>query len=816
MNRTSFIWESIDSRNYKQALQHVTKALKRTPDSDHYLALKAYILSLQRKSDEAVQIARDIASRQPTDSRILDLIFGVILDSQGPTEAGALYESAARKKPKDEDLILSWFWAMCTGGDLRGQQKAAMTLHKSFARRPYTLWALLSCYILAISPIVTPQERTLFLTLAVRFLPLVEPVTTAEEAILKARVLELQPTLDGALEFLYDPATEKYNNLELQIMQLEISAKAKKWENVYNTALKTLLKENRDDYDSWKELANAVMKLPAETERRSAFEDLLTVRSHTRNGALASVYYGSLRHKDDLMAAAKQYFNEIGSKQCAFEDLKPFASMLDPEAWLSFLDEQIVFKDPLSRYSVKQLNALVNNRKFHYLLDHKDESYVKQNIELYNALLPTLQSKSVTDYYVGDDLLLLAACWILEERPMAEPVSKADSVYAVIVLLETACSRDPHQFYVRLWLTRLYLYVGSFQQATVHYNRLSIKNIQTDVLSHFLLTRVSSIHPAYKTLMSTRDCYDMNAVETPQNIKRAYESSAFSQIAGFMEFSQRMSDSVNKGILVIEAKRTARMLGLKMEGLTINPMMAASRWCDNRDYGIVFDVSMPGEKTTEEKYRPGPKQNGGWINAFIFRESLLDNLTAADNRANNVDKLKAVLEPEQEAGLTEAERFTLSTAMKLAAVAGGPNLEGLSALQTFLADGVAQLCKTSQTALNWEWFHNRYTVMETVKTTIYCLDQLALVPAMRRNGKLTASVAMIKKQLLDAGNSIKEDAKNIKLGREIWAREIADRVSAYPVVSDLDTSTIDVASLLESVAKSHEENLTMLRNVRLI
>ncbi|KAK9236542.1 hypothetical protein V1525DRAFT_212227 [Lipomyces kononenkoae] len=89
MNRTSVIWEAIDSRNYKQALQHVTKGLKRNPKDEHYLvnsarkALKAYILSLQRKSDEAVLLAREIAALEPTDSRILELIFGVILDLCG-------------------------------------------------------------------------------------------------------------------------------------------------------------------------------------------------------------------------------------------------------------------------------------------------------------------------------------------------------------------------------------------------------------------------------------------------------------------------------------------------------------------------------------------------------------------------------------------------------------------------------------------------------------------------------------------------------------------------------------------------------------
>ncbi|KAK9365056.1 N-acetyltransferase B complex non catalytic subunit-domain-containing protein [Lipomyces kononenkoae] len=787
MNRTSVIWEAIDSRNYKQALQHVTKALKRNPKDEYYLALKAYILSLQRKSDEAVVLAREIAAREPTDSRILELIFGVVLDLCGKDEAGKLYETAARKTPKDEDLILGWFWAMCTSGDVRGQQKAAMALQKSFPKRQYTLWTIVSCYLLAISDVVTVEERALFSTLASRLIPLVEPARSAEEAVLKARVLELLPTTDQLISFLCDPVTEKWNNLELATIRLDALVNSRKWEKVFDASITTLTTENRDDFESWKQMVYAATELDNQ-ERTNTLVELLEKRRETRNGALAGVYYASLKTMETAFNAAKYYFENFGRQQCAFEDLKAYVEVFDAQKWLAFVDDQIIFSKSIEHATQSEVHILVNARKFHYLLAPDDKSFVEENILLYNKLLasPAFQEKLETDYFYGDDLIIMAATWLLEGRPVSSPVPDQDIVMLAIILLEAAASRDKHQFRIRLWLTRLYLYIGSFQQALGHYNVLAIKNVQMDVLSHYLLTRVSTICPTWKPLISTRDIYDSNAVQTPYHIKKIYESSAFSQVAGCMEFGKRLSESVNKGILCVEAKRVARILGMKMDGLAINPMLRSTKWKENRDFSVLYGTTR--EETLEDKYRIGPIQTGVWVNALILRESIIDELLTPDKRAEYTLSLKELFDKQDLESLTHVEKWSLETVLQLSGIADSATAEGVAVFQKTLTERMEKYAnaKSEEASVSWESLHSLYIIVETAMVTISSLDSLCTIWATKKNGKVVSSIVACKKALQAVVDGVKEDAKRLKLRRDKWVRDSVKRISELDIVKKLD------------------------------
>ncbi|KAK9250841.1 N-acetyltransferase B complex non catalytic subunit-domain-containing protein [Lipomyces tetrasporus] len=691
-----------------------------------------------------------------------------------------------------------------------------MALQKSFPRRQYTLWTIASCYLLAISDGVTPQEKTLFSTLASRLIPLAEPVTTAEEAILKARVLELMPKSDDLISFLYDDATEKWNNLELATMRLEAVVKNERWDEVFDTSVATLTAENRDDFESWKQMAYATTKLDSE-QRTKAFVELLEKRIKTRNGALAGVYYASLRDAEETFKAAKIYFENFAGRQCAFEDLRPYVMAFDVQQWLDFVDKQITFSTSIENATQSEVDTLVNARKFHYLLAPENKSFVDENISLYNKLLtsPALQDKLETDYFYGDDLILMAATWLLEGRPVSSTVPKEDVTVAVIVLLETAASRDKYQIYIRLWLTRLYLYMGCFQPALGHYSILSIKNIQVDVLSHYLLSRVSTICPTWKPLISTRDIYDANAVQTPYHIKKVYENGAFSQVAGFMEFGKRLSDSTNKGILCVEAKRIARILGMKMDGLAINPILVSTKWKENRDFSIMYAITRKGEETLETKYRLGPNQTGVWVNAFILKESIIDELLTADKRREHSSSLKDLLAKENLETLTPVEKWSLEMVLQLSAMVDSLTSDSVTTLQKCFTEGIEKFTRQGNTSLSWEWFHLRFTLVETAKIVVASLDSLAALPGVKKNGKVVSSINTSKKAIQAAVDILKEDAKKLKMGREKRTSACVKRISELDIVKNLDTSSIDIEFIIEGIGKSQDDGLTILRNAKI-
>ncbi|KAK9452003.1 N-acetyltransferase B complex non catalytic subunit-domain-containing protein [Limtongia smithiae] len=733
-----------------------------------------------------------------------------------------MYETAAKKRPKDEDLILSWFWATATGLDVRSQQRAAMALHKEFARRPYTLWCVASCYLLASSPAATAQEKMIFASLAKRFMVQVEPLATAEEAVLKARVLKLvaeasSATNEDLLIFLMADETAKWNNLELAVMRLESAVASGDASTVYSVAVHTLVDENKDDYESWKRAAEAVVKL-ADDAKTTAFEALLTKKMDTRNGALAKLFYASVKDRTLIFDAAKAYFDRFGAKQCAYEDLQDFVQLLDADAWLKYLDSKTESIDR-KRATPADVVTLVNSQKFYYVMRPESPNFVLEAVQLYNDLLHTVISKATTDYYIGDDLLVLAAQWMMSGRKSTTTVASSDLILAVIVLLEAAASRDTHQFYIRMWLVRLYLNLGCFQQAFGHYSILSIKNIQLDVLSHHLLVRCASLFPTWKPLIATRDIYDMNATQTPKFVRAAYENGAFSQIHGIAEFAARLTHSVGKGILCVEAKRTARLLDMRMEEVKFSPSLRKTAWRDNRNFSVLkVENDLAGGDPLESKFRIGPVQRTKWTNAFILREAILDSIASKHERTTYVSELTSLLEAGIDEETTAAERWLLATVLALADLASTVSLTttqtAFARLQELLEDGFKKFTtptSSPEQIVTWEWFHNRFTVFETAKTVVTSLDLLF----GGKGGKIAALSAGMKKILLIALDATKEDAKKLKLGRDKWAREASTLIESYDFIKSLDTSTINIESLMEGIGKSQDDALTLLRAVKL-
>ncbi|KAK9456055.1 N-acetyltransferase B complex non catalytic subunit-domain-containing protein [Dipodascopsis uninucleata] len=818
--RANVIWDAIDSRSYKQAMLHVTKALKRNPKDEYVLALKAYILFMQKKMNESLLLTKELVAQNPVDPRTLELLYGILLDAEGLEEAGKVYEGAARKRPRDEELNLNWFWAMCTGGDVRGQQKAAMALQKSFSRRHYILYSIMSGFLLASSPDIVQQEKTLFSTLTYRLMPLIEPIQTAEEAVLKAHVLALLPDKqDELIAFLTAESAEKWNNLELATLRLDKVVASENWDLVFEVAMRTLTKELRDDFDSWKVLALAVKKIGS-SEKLQEFEKLLKEKAKTRNGALAAVHYATVKtdKESELLEASKLYFQNFGRKQCAFEDLRWYLTSISAKTeWLEFIDSFIQENEIEGRLNISssdQINVLVNARKFHYLLAPEDKTFVDENLKLYIELLPTFKSKVVTDYHYGTDLLLMSACWILEGRSTSFAMDGSiDKVLFAIVLLEIAASRDKHQFYVRLWLVRLYMYLGCFQSALGHFMALSIKNVQYDTLAHYLFSRISTIHPNYSALLKTREIYDTNAVQTPQMIKSAYQRAAYSQIAGFMEFSRRLSDSIGKGTLVIEAKRIARLLGMKMEGLAINPRLSKTTWQDNRDYDVLYNIG--DNSDIEKKYSIGIRQDASWVKAFIVKEAIIDSILEMDTEKLEIWKQDLSELLKSSTSLTPGEKLSMSIAISLTDIALRHSVDDYKKLENLIKEFISVVAKwESSDSLNWEWLHSRFLLFETFKIIQTALDSLssASVGVKKRT---TTSVAAIKQTISASVDQIKEDARRLKLSRDSWASEKITFLETWSSIEELCASMNSLENIIQGIAKSQNEALTLLRNIRL-
>ena len=95
------------------------------------------------------------------------------------------------------------------------------------------------------------------------------------------------------------------------------------------------------------------------------------------------------------------------------------------------------------------------------------------------------------------------------------------------------------------------------------YPRLIIKKIQNDTLAHFLLTRISALHPSpNKTeplLKEALTIYETSSSQTPGMLWLAYERGSCAQMMEFVEFADRVLGSVCRGMWDIEKRRLARL-----------------------------------------------------------------------------------------------------------------------------------------------------------------------------------------------------------------------------------------------------------------
>ncbi|ODQ63994.1 hypothetical protein NADFUDRAFT_52979 [Nadsonia fulvescens var. elongata DSM 6958] len=808
------IKEAIEAGSYKQAITTLTKALKKSPNNEYLLSLKAEILFKQGKCAEALKEVAVVISKSPVDPKALELLNSIIVQSNGnPDLAVTMYENAYKKRPRDENLIVTWFWSMADIQNFRGLQKSAMMLYKSFKTPEYNLWAIFTSYLLANSTGVTEAEKKMFSTLALRMAESIHPYDSAEEIYVVAKLLELQDKSIEFLELLQSPETLKYNNLELAIMLREKLFETGRWNELFELCNKVLMNENNDDWMYWTYLNLSAINL-SETYIETAWR-LMKDYGNTRNSLLAIVDFSAqLSVTNDellvqigipsLLDALKSYFEVMGTKLCAYQDLKKYLLESNDSIkakWQCWSEEAF---DKVQKSETHTLNWKVNLAKIEHLLFPENKSadaIVKQQCQNYNDSIPLLKVKDPKDYHAGDDFILIAMLAILEEKDDLNN----QTILKAIILLETVASMDFHQFYVRLWLVRLYLLLGCYTKALVHYKSLSIKMIQQETLSHMLLTRVSTMYPTINELRENLYIYNSHANETPQLVQYAFETAAYSKISGFLKFADSMDHSLNKSLIELEIRRIGSLSGGKVTNRRID---TNKRLVDNRDFDIMWSLEKTGQIKLGDKFTLGPKQTANWVKAFEYKdyiicELLSDNLTKDDFK--KFEKLFSGEDALEKFTVEEIWSLKLTLALGRSALAKGD--------KSYYDIINKQLKKTPSLPpqVNWKYIHNSFTQMEMVKVANAYLNGLNANKNQFKPNK--DGVEMIKKTLNEISENIKTRSLEKKNARPLMTREIAEPLQAWAETVGVPTANIN--TIVDDIGASHDKAFTLLRNIKL-
>ncbi len=134
------IYNALDARNYALAVK-----LCEMKDVERWavtMALKSYGLAKLGYSDDALSLAKEVASKTPTDEdtlRALEWSFHYVGASD---EIAQMFEAASKAQPDNPSLATEVFVHAACVGDFLKAQKTALRLYKLSGERRHMMWAV--------------------------------------------------------------------------------------------------------------------------------------------------------------------------------------------------------------------------------------------------------------------------------------------------------------------------------------------------------------------------------------------------------------------------------------------------------------------------------------------------------------------------------------------------------------------------------------------------------------------------------------------------------------------------------------------------
>lgn len=185
-------------------------------------------------------------------------------------------------------------------------------------------------------------------------------------------------------------------------------------------------------------------------------------------------------------------------------------------------------------------------------------------------------------------------------------------------------------FLMRLMLIRLYRILGAPSLALDHYRAMNVKRVQNDTLSHLILTRALTFSLAatgdltYPTeCLESSQIYLANAQETSDFIVRAFTAERYTQIPEFIEFEDRLENSLQRDVVKMEHVRM-RLTHEQLHTDIIDMELIELKFIfdrlhqDNRDFVILPNYQPACQPTfNEQSLMFGTSCGQGWLWSFL-------------------------------------------------------------------------------------------------------------------------------------------------------------------------------------------------------
>ncbi|KAI9175966.1 mitochondrial distribution and morphology [Blastocladiella emersonii ATCC 22665] len=542
------IYESLDNWDNKTASQAAAKLLKKYPKSQILRALHAVaIVRLGNREEAEAEIAQLLAEK-PTDIVVMQTMLFSLRALDKRQEIVQMYQAALEANPADEEVATHLFMAHVRVLDFAGMQSVAVTFKEHFPNDVrYYFWHVVTTYLQALHP-TDDADPAILLDLCERLVRKAEDadlIHTAEQLGLFLDILKANGADAVALKAVLDRhvGVLKLDEDKWRLM-LEFLPPGDEMLDV----TRQVLEKNPDDWYAWTKYLDSAAATNLETPAIHGFIDA-TKRS-TGGAEARGVYLAKLElaKRDGATdeTALLEYWTKFGHKPAFFADVAQFLTA-DYAPAVAGIEHAV-------QCSPKSIARGINLRKMRrYLaLDVASQDLLAALLEEYDTAHEIDEDLLDTEPRHADGFLALLVLYLLECDGVAYPVHQA------IALLETGVARSPANHQFKLLLICLYQELGAAARARFLFDRLEIKSVQLDTLSHNLLERLGATGHFDRALtlgILAASIYSSNARDTPDQVALAFQYSSLTKVPEFIRFHHRLDRSLSRYVGAAELWR---------------------------------------------------------------------------------------------------------------------------------------------------------------------------------------------------------------------------------------------------------------------
>ncbi|KAI0273734.1 N-acetyltransferase B complex non catalytic subunit-domain-containing protein [Gloeopeniophorella convolvens] len=702
------IYDALDSGSHKSALVACNKLLKKHPKNDHIKALKALALTRAQKFEEAIVLCEEVLATKPTDDGTINALMHALRHLGRYSDLVKLFEEAFKQQPDNDELGRQAFFANVRAGNWKASQLLANKLNKQFHNDRYIFWGIMCTVLQANDPTTAPEMRQILFKLAHRLISaLWKPAEAhADRLYLHLTILQHLQLYDDARKILETESAQFIcaRNLACDYLRRDIM-KAGGWLKEEAEIAEQRLLEKKDR--NWLEFISILDELfppptassgtpvgPEIAERAQKIQKLfegLAAEDGTRD---RSTWLGLLElerrsrvhnvspESSRLSNLLKEYFENFGDKAACYEDLRPYVDA-DPEIASDFSAYlEGVPHVPVSAALQRSINAhklLRYNLSAAQLTVEQEGARAANILREYFEALPLGKDLPKSELQPADDLAVFAAQVYVNMFTLDNDTAH---LHNAVVTLECASKYSPQSYLIHLELVRIYRLLGAPQLGLDHYRLLNVKQVQSDTLSHLILSRATTFSlAATGDLTYASEClesshiYFSNSQETAEFVVKAFSTEKYSQIPEFVVFEERLDNSLQRDLVKIEHVRmrvthepvTTELVDMELIELKF---IFDRLHHDNRDFDILPNYQPRQQpafasQTTLFTMEPGL----GWLS--IFLKIYIRALSEASDLDPSVedDKLLIGDRPRQnhspEASIPLKERLSGTTAEEL-------------------------------------------------------------------------------------------------------------------------------------------------------